>query len=227
MWTGTPGLDWLTRRLERDYRDPDEDGKPVNPSDVPDLLADNDSLREIKQVRDAVRSLRREAKTIDAAADLPQQGCDADVCRCCLLVCGRVIGGQKRDFTEMDRAVVGFPIKFDELTKIGADLRTRSVVELDAMFPELLRRKVGEEIRIYDPCDSIVRNFETIASSTAQVYGDKNGKRANMAKRIGLQLHWLVDQRTGARRQFSRSPSRARPKHSEPSERTRGDAGPD
>jgi SpoVK/Ycf46/Vps4 family AAA+-type ATPase len=170
----------------------------VNPSDVPDLLADNDSLREIKQVRDAVRSLRREAKTIDAATDSLQQGCDADVCRCCLLVCGRVIGGQKRDFTEMDRAcleqVVGFPIKFDELTKIGADLRTRSVVELDAMFPELLRRKVGEEIRIYDPCDSIVRNFETIASSTAQVYGDKNGKRANMAKRIGLQLNWLVDQ---------------------------------
>lgn len=196
MWTGTRGLDWLTRRLDREDRDP-EDGNPAEPLQIPDLLADNDDLREIKQVRDAVRSLRREAKTLDAEADSAGQDCDADVCRCCLLVCGRMIGGQKRALTEMDRAcleqVLGFPIQFDQLSKIGTELRSRSPAELDAMFPELLRRKIGQEIRIYDPCDSIVRNFETIASSTAAVYGDKSGKRANMAKRVGLQLYWLVD----------------------------------
>ena len=198
MWTGTAGLDWLTRRLDRESRDPDEDERPVNPLEVPDLLADNDSLREIIQARDAVRSLRKEAKALDAEADSPSRDCDADVRRCCLLISGRMIGGQQRDFTEMDRAcleqVLGLTIPVDELTKIGTELRSRSVAELDAMFPELLRRRVGQEIRIYDPCDLIIRNFETIASSTAQVYGDKKGKRANMAKRIGLQLHWLVDQ---------------------------------
>jgi hypothetical protein len=61
-------------------------------------------------------------------------------------------------------------------------------------FPDVLRRKITSDNSIFDRCDSIIRNFETIASSTGEVYGDKKGKRANMAKRIGLQLHWLVDQ---------------------------------
>lgn len=130
MWTGTPGLDWLTRRLDRESRDPDDDGRPVNASEVPDLLADNDDLREIRQVRDAVRSLRREAKALDAEADSPSRDCDADVCRCCLLVCGRMNGGQKRVLTELDRAcleqVLGFPITMEDLTKIGSELRSRA-----------------------------------------------------------------------------------------------------
>ena len=46
---------------------------------------------------------------------------------------------------------------------------------------------------IYDPCDSIIRQIETVAKSTGRVYGDKRDRRANMAKRIGLQLRWLVD----------------------------------
>ncbi len=170
----------------------------MNASETPDLLADNDSLREIIQPRDAVRSPRKEAKAIDAEADSPSRACDADVCRCCLPISGRTIGGQQRDFTEMDRAclaqVLGLPIQFEELTKIGAELRSRSAAELDAMFPDVLRRKITSDNSIFDRCDSIIRNFETIASSTAEVYGDKKGKRANMAKRIGLQLHWLVDQ---------------------------------
>ena len=36
------------------------------------------------------------------------------------------------------------------------------------------------------------------ASSTAQVYGDRNGKRANMAKRTGRRLHSLVDEEESA-----------------------------
>ena len=110
---------------------------------------------------------------------------------------GRIIGGQKRDFTEMDRAcleqVLGLPIQLDELTKIGAELRSRSC-GIGCHVSRSTAPKGQRTYSIFDPCDSIIRNFETIASSTAQVYGDKKGKRANMAKRIGLQLHWLVDQ---------------------------------
>ncbi len=98
MWTGTPGLDWLTRRLDRESQDPDEEGNPLNTLEIPDLLADNDSLREIIHARDAVRSLRKEAKALDAEADLLSRDCDADVRPCCLLISGRMIGGQQRDF---------------------------------------------------------------------------------------------------------------------------------
>lgn len=125
MWTGTPGLDWLTRRL--DGHSPEPDIEEANPGEVPDLLADNDNLREITRARNAVRSLRRDAKALDAEADLNVRNCEADVCRCCLLVCSRIIGGQKRDFTEMDRAcleqLLGLPIRPDELSNIGAELR--------------------------------------------------------------------------------------------------------
>ena len=38
------------------------------------------------------------------------------------------------------------------------------------------------------PCDWVIRHIETIARSTAQVFGDRLHKRANLAGRIGLQL---------------------------------------
>jgi stage V sporulation protein K len=64
---------------------------------------------------------------------------------------------------------------------------------LDAVLPELLRRKASGEARSYDPCDSVIREIETMVESTGSVYGDKRGHRANMAKRIGLHMRWLVD----------------------------------
>ena len=85
------------------------------------------------------------------------------------------------------------PIDSAEFKEIAAGVRSRPPAELDAIFPELLRRKSTDEIRIYDHCDSIIRNLEKISRGTGRVYGDKLGRRANMAKRIGIQLRWLVD----------------------------------
>jgi hypothetical protein len=179
-------------------RSQDEATPSREPSGVPDLFANNDNLHEITQVRDAVRGLGREARSLDAESESLSGSCEADIRRYCLLVCGRIIGGQKRELTELDRAcleqVLGFRTDPANFTAIGSELQSRPAAELDAIFPELLRRKItAAESRIYDPCDSIIREIETVAKSTGRVYGDKLGKRANMAKRIGLQLRWLVD----------------------------------
>lgn len=198
MWEGTPGIDSLLRKLER--RNEPSKEKPeasTSNSEIPDLLSNRDTLREIKNVRYAVRSLCREARALDAESDLGAKSCEIDIRRYCLLVCGRIIGGQKRELGELDRAcleqVLGFKIDSEDFTAISAELRSRSPAELDAIFPELLRRKVSVEARIYDPCDSIIRHIETVAKSTGEVYGDKHRKRAAMGERIGLQLRWLVD----------------------------------
>jgi hypothetical protein len=54
MWEGTPGIDSLWRKLERRNEPPKEEARrPASDSEVPDLLADTDNLREIKSVRDA------------------------------------------------------------------------------------------------------------------------------------------------------------------------------
>ncbi|MFL6446968.1 MAG: AAA family ATPase [Bryobacteraceae bacterium] len=197
MWEGTPGIDSLLRKLERRNEGPEEVKGPSSNSEVPDLLANPDTLSEIKSVRDAVRSLRREARALDAESEVGAKSCEPDIRRHCLLVCGRIIGGQKRDLTELDRAcleqVLGFKINRADFTAVDTELRSQSVAELDAIFPELLRRKVNVDARIYDPCDSMIRHIETVAKSTAKVYGDKHRKRAAMAERIGLQLRWLVD----------------------------------
>ena len=199
MWEGTPGIDSLMRALDRrrSNQDPDEATVSSDSSDVPDLLADNDNLREIIDVRDAVRGLRREARALDAESEFSSRNCEADIRRYCVLVCGRIIGGQMRELTELDRAcleqVLGFKLNLADFTAIGAELRSRPAAELDAVFPDLLRRRIAADARIYDPCDSIVRHIETVAKSIGRVYGDKHDKRANMAKRIGLQLRWIVD----------------------------------
>jgi len=201
MWEGTPDpLDRLTREIERRLgkREPKEvDTSEESSEKIPDLTADNDNLYEITQAREAVRNLRREARTLDAEMDLSAKNYEADIRRYCVLVCGRIIGGQKRPLAEKDRAcleqILGFRIDSEEFKEIGAKLNARSAAELDAILPELLRRKIAEEVRILDPCDSIIRNIETVAKSTGRVYGDKVDKRANMARRIGLQLRLLVD----------------------------------
>src|SRR5262245_25033147 len=176
MWKGTPDpLDRLTRDLERRLgkRKPKEvDTSEETPETIPDLTADNDNLSEITQARDAVRSLRREARTLDSELDLSAKNYEADIRRYCVLVCGRIIGGQKRPLVEKDRAcleqVLGFRIDAKDFKEIGAQLSARSVAELEAILPELLRRKIADEVRIYDPCDSIIRNIETVASSTGR-----------------------------------------------------------
>jgi hypothetical protein len=198
MWEGTPGIDSLWRKLERRNEPPKEEARrPASDSEVSDLLADTDNLREIKSVRDAVRSLRREARALDVESDVADPSCEADTRRYCLLVCGRIIGGQKRELSELDRAcleqVLGFNIIPADFVAFASELRSRSAAELDAILPELLRRKVSAEARIFDPCDSIIRHIETVAKSTGEVYGDKHRKRAAMAERFGLQLRWLVD----------------------------------
>lgn len=198
MWEGTPGIDNLLRKLQRRNNPPKEEvRRPASNSEVPDLLANTDNLREIKSVRDAVRSLCREARAVDAESEFTAKSCEADIRRYCLLICGRIIGGQKRELSELDRAclqqVLGFKIGSADFTAISAELRSRSGAELDAIFPELLRRKVSVEARIYDPCDSIIRHIETVVKSTGEVYGDKHRKRAAMGERIGLQLRRLVD----------------------------------
>jgi len=198
MWEGTPGIDRLLRKLERRNEPPKEETKrPASDSEVPDLLANTDTLREIIRARDAVRSLRREARALDAESEVGAKSCEADIRRYCLLVCGRIIGGQKRELADLDRAcldqVLGFNIAPADFTAVAAELQSRSLAELDAIFPELLRRKVSVDTRIYDPCDSIIRHIETVAKSTGEVYGDKHRKRAAMAERIGLQLRSMLD----------------------------------
>src|SRR5581483_5382092 len=81
---------------------------------IPDPFANNENLHEITIVRDAIRSLRREARAVDAESEFIGASCEADIRRYCVLVCGRIIGGQKRELTELDRAcleqVLGFKI---------------------------------------------------------------------------------------------------------------------
>jgi hypothetical protein len=57
----------------------------------------------------------------------------------------------------------------------------------------LLNLQAAEDHRIYDPCDSTIRNLETVGKYTARIFGDKNGKRENMIGRMCLQLRWLLD----------------------------------
>jgi ATP-dependent Clp protease ATP-binding subunit ClpA len=103
MWKGTPGIEAIIKALTRRPKDRElEEVSRSTESEVPDLIADNDNLREITQVRDAVRGLRREAKALDRESESPVTTCEADILRYCVLLCGRVIGGRSRELTERD-----------------------------------------------------------------------------------------------------------------------------
>lgn len=197
MWEGSPGLGSLMRSLDSRRATGKDEAPRTSPTKIPDLFADNDNLHEITQVRDAVRGLRREARAIDAKADMSARSCEADLLRYCVLLCGRIIDGQKRSLTDKDRVcleqVLGFQIDPAQFTDLATELQSRSPTELDGILPQLLRHQIRDDRRLFDPCDSTIRAFETIGQSSGQVYGDKDRKRANMAKRIGLHLRWLID----------------------------------
>jgi len=169
----------------------------VSEGEMPDLLSDNDHLREITYVRDALRHLRAEAKELDRESDSPTRDCEEDLDRYCVFLCGRIIGGQSRELKGKDLAfleqVLGRRIDARHFAEIAAQLRSRSSAELDTVVPELLRAKARAETKYSDPCDSVIRHIETIARSTGNVYGDKLRKRANLAGRIALQLRFLVE----------------------------------
>src|SRR5438067_1486233 len=102
MWKGTPGIDSLMRAAldrRRSKEDREEATASSESAEVPDLFANNDNLREITEVRDAVRGLRTEARAVDAESELSSRSCETDIRRYCVLVCGRIIGGQKRELT--------------------------------------------------------------------------------------------------------------------------------
>src|SRR4051794_18433802 len=119
MWKGTPGIDSLLRSLHqsREREEPKEDDAS-SASDIPDLFANKDNLREITRVRDAVRTLRREARAIDGEMELSERSCEADLRGYCVIICGPIIGGQKRNLTDRDRLcleqVLGFQIDSDD-----------------------------------------------------------------------------------------------------------------
>lgn len=82
IWRGTPSLDRLVRALHRPQTAEKRNSKQVNASvtsGTPDLFVNNDNLREITQVRDAVRGLRREARMLDLESDHLPGTCEADI----------------------------------------------------------------------------------------------------------------------------------------------------
>jgi hypothetical protein len=66
MWNGRPRLDRLLRGLSRRSGSRQPIGNPSVPagSGVPDLFANHEKLYQVAEVRDAVRSLRREARDV-------------------------------------------------------------------------------------------------------------------------------------------------------------------
>src|SRR6516165_5497315 len=124
MWNPTPALQRLLRIRSRKATDDSSMGAG---SEAPDLFRDNEKLDEITRVRDAVRSLRREARTFDEESELSGRSCELDLQRYVVLVSGRIIGGQKRDLKEEDRVfleqVLGFHIDRADFTEIAARLR--------------------------------------------------------------------------------------------------------
>src|SRR6516165_7978555 len=78
MWNPTPALQRLLRIRSRKATDDSSMGAG---SEAPDLFRDNEKLDEITRVRDAVRSLRREARTFDEESELSGRSCEADLQR--------------------------------------------------------------------------------------------------------------------------------------------------
>src|ERR1041384_6367062 len=199
MWgPSSSELDRLRRLLDthtgrgKDKSEPEED-----PGAVPDLLADNDHLRHITYVRDAVRSLLTSAREYDRKSEGVQPDIELDMRRFLVFLCGRVIGGQRRDLTVKDREclrqVLGIEIAPEEFDSMAKELRTDAPQPLDVGLPKLLMAQVKEDRRIYDPCDRTLRYLDTVGTNTADIYGDRAGRAENMIRRLGLALRTRVD----------------------------------
>ena len=156
-----------------------EDARDVY-KEVQDLLADNLQLTYISGVRSSVRSLIQEARRFDRRSDRVDSACRVDTQRSIVLICCRVIGGQQRELTEKDRQllqeILGFPIPSSDFDAVKEQLRTATEEQLDRYFPTLLRLQAAEQDRIFDPCDSTIRNFENLGSYIAKIFGNKKGK---------------------------------------------------
>src|ERR1044071_5189380 len=151
MWgPSSSELDRLRRLLDthtgrgKDKSEPEED-----PGAVPDLLADNDHLRNITYVRDAVRSLLKSAREYDRKSEGVQPDIEMDMRRFLVFLCGRVVGGQKRDLTAKDREclrqVLGIELMPAEFDSIAKELRTDTHQPLDVGLPKLLVAQVKDD----------------------------------------------------------------------------------
>jgi SpoVK/Ycf46/Vps4 family AAA+-type ATPase len=164
---------------------------------VPDLLADNDHLYNIVFVRDSVRSLLKAARQYDRKSEGLELDLEMNMRRFIVVLCGRVIGGQKRDLNAKDREclkqVLGFEILPAEFASIAKELRTQTPEQLDRNLPKLLAAQLKEEGRIFDPWDRTIQLLDTVGQKTARVYGDKSAKAENIVHRLGLQLRTRID----------------------------------
>jgi hypothetical protein len=163
---------------------------------LPDLLADNDKLREIKYVRDAVRSLLEKAREHDEQWSSTVGECQEDTRRYLVLLSGRIIGGQKRNLSARDRhcliQVLGFGIPEADFKSVAEQLSNSSSEELDRILPLLLKSEL--QSRSYSSGVTWrISEFETVGTNVASIYGDPSGKRRNQVGRIGLQLRKLLD----------------------------------
>jgi MoxR-like ATPase len=190
MWG--PSNDYNPRNLlgtKRHYK--------KNEEGVPDLLADNGHLSNIRRVRESLQGLLNKAREYDRRSDNGSRACEADMSRFVVLLCGRVISGQTRDLTDKDRLclqqVLGFEISPGEWESVAKQLRNDPGDHLDSILPQLLVLQEHEDQRIYDPCDRSIQQLETLGRHTAEICGDPDGKRRNMVGRIGLMLQARVD----------------------------------
>jgi Clp amino terminal domain, pathogenicity island component len=200
MWKSFWHNDPLRRLLGKmEGHDKDKNGQklPADDQGIPDLLADNEHLSHIKMVRDSVRSLLRAAGEFDRHGNELLGTCVLDIQQFLVFLCGRIINGQHRDLTEIDRRclqqILGFQIPSASFEAMAKELRTQSPELLDRKFPVLLSLQTAKDRRIYDPCDSTIKNLENVGKYTARIFGDKKGKGENMIGRMCLQLRWLVD----------------------------------
>jgi SpoVK/Ycf46/Vps4 family AAA+-type ATPase len=90
-------------------------------------------------------------------------------------------------------------------------LRSEPGEQFDRILPKLLVLQANEDMVIYDRCARTIQELVDIGRNIAGIYGDPDGKRQNIAGRIGLQLQARIDLE---RRAKETNPSGA---HSEPS----------
>jgi hypothetical protein len=166
--------------------------------DLPDLLSDNDKLLYIRGVRDAVAALLESARQHDQKSFSSAGECQRDTRRYLLLLCGRIIGGQKRKLSERDRhcliQVLGFDFPEADFTSVAEQLSTSTSDELDRILPLLLKSELQSRGYL-SAVTWRLSDFETVATNVATIYGDPSGKRRNQVGRIGLQLRNLLAER--------------------------------